>query len=201
MTPIRWVGIPALRSLIQCSRARRVHSSRLARPSQLSPDFLLPDAAALAFDQVQFAPESITLTVRTTAAAAGCRQCQHESTRVHSRSRRGLSDVPCTGLTRCLALRLRRFFCRQPDCSRRIFTERLPTVVAPYARRPCRLSDTLRLLGFVLGGQAGARTAAQLGRRTSPETRLRTVRRSTDLGTVTPRVLGVDDWSYKRGQR
>jgi transposase len=120
---------------------------------------------------------------------------------VHSRYRRTLSDVPCTGLTLCLALRLRRFFCQQSDCSRRIFTERLPTVVAPYARRTRRLSDALRLMGFALGGEAGARTAAQLGMRTSPDTLLRTVRGSTGAGTVTPRVLGVDDWSYKRGQR
>jgi transposase len=165
------------------------------------PDFLLPDATVLALDQVPLTPESITITVRTTAAAASCPQCQHDSTRVHSRYRRTLSDVPCTGLTLCLALRLRRFFCQQSDCSRRIFTERLPTVVAPYARRTRRLSDALRLMGFALGGEAGARTAAQLGMRTSPDTLLRTVRGSTGAGTVTPRVLGVDDWSYKRGQR
>jgi transposase len=167
----------------------------------MSPDFLLPDATALALDQVQLAPEFITLTVRTTATAAPCPQCQHESTRVHSRYRRTLSDVPCTGLTLRLALRIRRFFCQQSDCSRRIFTERLPTVVAPYARRTRRLSDALRLIGFALGGEAGARTAAQLGMRTSPDTLLRTVRRSTGAETVTPRVLGVEDWSYKRGQR
>jgi hypothetical protein len=60
---------------------------------------------------------------------------------VHSRYRRTLSDVPCTGLTLYLAFRIRRFFCQQSGCSRRIFTERLPTVVAPYARRTRRLSD------------------------------------------------------------
>jgi transposase len=168
----------------------------------MSPDFLLPDATALALDQVQLTPESITVTVRTTAAAASCPQCQHDSSRVHSRYRRTLSDVPCTGLTLCFKLRIRRFFCQQSDCSRRIFTERLPTVFAPYARRTRRLSDALRLIGFALGGEAGARMAAKLlGLRTSPDTLLRTVRRSSVTGTVTPRVLGVDDWSYKRGQR
>jgi transposase len=93
----------------------------------MSPNFLLPDATALALDQVQLAPESITLTVRTTATAARCPQCQYESTRVHSRYRRTLSDVPCTGLTLCLALHLRRFFCRQSDCSRRIFSALYPS--------------------------------------------------------------------------
>ena len=63
------------------------------------------------------------------------------------------------------------------------------------------MSDALRLIGFALGGEAGARTATQLGLRTSPDTLLRIVRGSSVMGTVTPRVLGVDDWSYKRGQR
>lgn len=176
-------------------------SSHFARPSRMFPDFLLPDATALALDQAQLAPESITITVRPTAAAAQCPQCQHASTRVHSRYHPTLSDVPCTGLTLCLALRIRRFFCQQSGCSRRIFTERLPTVVARYARRTRRLSDTLRLIGFALGGEAGARIAAQLGLQTSPDTLLRTLRRTTDAETITPRVLGVDDWSHKRGQR
>jgi transposase len=97
----------------------------------MSPNFLLPDAGALALEQIHLAPASLTLTVRTTAASAGCPPCHHNSTRVHSRYRRTLSDVPCTGLTLHLDLHIRRFVCRQPDCSRRIFTERLPTVVAP----------------------------------------------------------------------
>jgi transposase len=167
----------------------------------MSPDFLLPDSGALALDQIHLAPASLTLTVRTTAASASCPQCQHNSTRVHSRYRRTLSDVPCTGLTLYLELRLRRFFCRQPGCSRRIFTERLPTVVAPYARRTSRLCDTLRLLGFALGGEAGARTTTRLGMRTSPDTLLRLLRRSSGETPASPRVLGVDEWSYKRGQR
>ena len=42
-------------------------------------------------------------------------------------------------------------------CAQRIFTERLPQVVAPYGRSTTRLVEVLRLLAFVLGGEAGAR--------------------------------------------
>lgn len=165
------------------------------------PNFLLPDSGALALDQIHLASASLTLTVRTMAASADCPQCQHHSTRVHSRYRRTLSDVPCTGLTLRLDLRLRRFFCQQSACPRQIFTERLPTVVAPYARRTSRLCDALRLIAFALGGEAGARTATRLGMRTSSDTLLRLLRRSSGETPPSPRVLGVDEWSYKRGQR
>jgi hypothetical protein len=54
----------------------------------------------------------------------------------------------------------------------------------------------------VLGGQAGARLAERLGLPVSADTLLRLVR--TGTGTVRkrgPRVLGVDDWAWRRGQR
>jgi transposase len=45
--------------------------------------------------------------------------------------------------------------CRQPICARRIFTERLPDVVAPSARKTTRLSAVLRAIGMALGGNNG----------------------------------------------
>ena len=48
---------------------------------------------------------------------------------------------------------VRKFFCRTPSCCvRRIFTERLPEVVAPYSRTTERLNVLLRAIAFALGG-------------------------------------------------
>jgi transposase len=47
-----------------------------------------------------------------------------------------------------LELHVCRFFCSNLECARRIFTERLPSAVAPYARRTRRLTDVLTLIGF-----------------------------------------------------
>jgi len=52
-----------------------------------------------------------------------------------------------------LKLFLRRFFCQNPECQRKIFAERLPNLVAPYARRTLRLHDLLTLIGFVVGAE------------------------------------------------
>lgn len=47
--------------------------------------------------------------------------------------------------------------CQKKECVRQIFTERVPGVVAPYARRTMRVGDLFTLIGFALGGEAGKR--------------------------------------------
>ena len=79
---------------------------------------------------------------------------------------------------------------------RQIFTERLPTVVAPYVRRTARLTDVFTLIGFALGGEAGKRLVAGMGLTASPDTLLRLIRTQEEPPVQTPRVLGVDDFSF-----
>ncbi len=98
-----------------------------------------------------------------------------------------------------LELHVRRFFCTNPECARWIFTEQLPTVVAPSARRTTRLSDVFTLIGFALGGEAGKLLMEGLGLQASPATLLRIISLAPERKHGTPRVLGVDDFSFRRG--
>jgi hypothetical protein len=50
-----------------------------------------------------------------------------------------------------------RFFCENPTCPRKIFTEPLTALAERYARRTNQLREELLTLGWALGGQAGAR--------------------------------------------
>ena len=112
---------------------------------------------------------------------------------------RTVADVPWLGIAVRLELHTRRFFCEQPACMQKIFCERLPTLVAPYARRTIRLAQVFQVLGFALGGEAGARMARVLSVCTSPDTLLRCIRRAVLPTPATPRVLGVDDWAKRKG--
>ena len=98
----------------------------------------------------------------------------------------------------------RRFRCPNRICSRRTFAERLTGVMELSSRRTGRLSDLQRHLVLALGGEAGSRLASRLAMPTSPDTLLRLAltrsRDRSDSSARIPRVLGVDDWAWRRGR-
>ena len=158
---------------------------------------LLPLADGLRLEDVSIGPDRIVAILVAMSPRGTCPVCGTWSEAVHSLYRRIIADLPWGQQTVRLRLRVRKFFCRQPTCSRRIFTERLPAVVAPYARRTSRLTEVVRLLAFALGGELGARVVEGLGMAAGPATLLRRIRRTEVIAAPTPRVLGVDDWAKR----
>jgi transposase len=159
---------------------------------------LLPDAPGLQLVRLEADEQFLLVVVATTSPEALCPLCQCRSESIHSRYMRVVADLPWAGWAVRLDLRVRRFFCQNQACTRRIFTERLPGVVAPSARRTTRLTDLLTLIGFALGGEAGNRLVERMGLETTPETLLRLIRIQAERQVPTPRVLGVDDFSFCR---
>ena len=98
-------------------------------------------------------------------------------------------------------LQVRKFFCSNPDCQRRIFTERLPDVVEPWGRKTNRMAQRQTYIGLALGGAAGARLSGCLGYSTSRHTLLRLVAQISLAEGKTPLALGVDDWAYRKGRK
>lgn len=162
---------------------------------------LLADAEAIRLDCIRPSGGAITLAVKTIASEAICPCCKSRSFRVHSRYVRRVADLPWHGVTVRLELHTRRFRCQDSLCKQRIFCERLPRVVAHYARKTVRLTAALELIGFALGGEAGARLARELGLAVSPDTVLRRLRRCSSGEPTSLRVIGVDDFAFRRGQR
>ncbi len=159
---------------------------------------LIPDPTNLHLLQIEAEGTMITMVVQTIAPEAPCSLCQHPSITVHSHYTRLLADLPWMGYAVCLKLHLRRFFCQNAECQRKIFAERLPTVVAPYARRTLRLHDLFTLIGFTVGGEAGKKLAEGMKLSTSPDTLLRLIRATPEQAFATPRILGVDDFAFRR---
>ena len=159
---------------------------------------LLPDPTNLHLLQIEAEDNMITMVVQTMASEASCPLCERPSTSVHSHYTRLLADLPWMGCAVRLKLHLRRFFCQNAECQRKIFAERLPTVVAPYARRTLRLYDLFTLIGFVVGGEAGKKLAEGMKLSTSPDTLLRLIRATPEQSFATPRILGVDDFAFRR---
>ena len=136
-----------------------------------------------------------------TASCGICPACGQASDRVHSRYVRELRDLPACGRPVRVRLALRRFFCRVADCPRRTFAEQVAGATARCRRAMVRLEAVLTAFGVALGGEAGARLAGHIGVATNGDALLRLLGRGSAESAATPRVLGVDDWAWRRGDR
>jgi transposase len=161
---------------------------------------LLPDPEHLELLCLRAESRTITAIVRTRTTWARCPQCGRHCERIQSRYVRHPADLPWQGVAMRLELHVRRFFCDALDCPQAIFADRLPGVLAPYARRTHRLAGWFTAVGFALGGEAGTRLLAALGLVASPDTLLACVRALPFPNVPALRVLGVDDWSFRKGR-
>jgi transposase len=162
--------------------------------------YLLPNTIALQLDACDLdeAHTHITLCVSSTQTEPRCPACDVPARHIHSRYIRTLADLPWSGHRVTWRLRVRKFFCRKATCSRRIFTERLPGLVVPWARRTLRLAARLLAMGLALGGAAGARLSQSFGLPVSRNTLLRVIRRAPCPAIIPPQVLSVDDFALRK---
>jgi transposase len=104
----------------------------------------MKDAALLALpegmeiDQIHITETGLIVSVISTHPQSCCPLCSQPSSHVHSRYHRTLKDAPCVGRQLQLSLTVRKCFCRNPDCWRKVFTERLPSLAEPWARMTIR---------------------------------------------------------------
>lgn len=163
---------------------------------------LVPDAGEVVLHELRVVGQNrLTMVLRAVGEERGCPGCGQTSRRVHSRYSRYLSDLPWEGIPLRIELRVRRFFCVADGCGQRIFTERLPNTVRRHGRRTCRLAGALDQITLALGGSAGCRLARQLGILASGSTLLRQLKRKSAAAIAAPRVVGIDEWAWRKGHR
>src|SRR5262249_60324423 len=105
----------------------------------------------------------LTLRVTSTQALVHGPICRFPTRRVHSRYVRTVADLPWASWRVVLHLQVRKFFCANGRCPRRIFTERLPPPLTPPARPtpPPHRRPTPR--PTAPGARAGGRPPPPLG--------------------------------------
>jgi transposase len=158
---------------------------------------LMPICLPLRLQELVVTAGEVRLMLVSDQTAACCPLCAKPSARVHSHYTRTLADLPWGPLHVQLHLQVRRFFCQNPACSRKIFTEPLTGLAERSSRRTTRLRDAMPTIGWALGGQAGARQCVAHAMPVCGSTLLSLLRRSFPVARPTPRVLGVDDWSFQ----
>jgi len=116
--------------------------------------------------------------VSAAGSAVGiCPDCGRRSRSRHGWSHRHLQDLPVQGKPVTVKLLLSRSRCSYRKCERQTFTDRLPMIAAPYARRTRRVGEIPGLLGHSTGGRPGERLMQRLGMPVSDDTILRQLKR------------------------
>jgi transposase len=97
-----------------------------------------------------------------------------------------------------LLLQVQHFFCDQPTCPRRTFAERLPDFLPRKAQRTTLFTAAVQAVAFASSGEATARVGRTLQLPLSPDTALRALHQAPALNPPNPRVLGVDDFAFRK---
>lgn len=107
---------------------------------------LVPKIAGLKLEQIKMEHRFISMFMFMSSPSARCPLCARLATRIHSHYTRTIADLPWGTYKVRLHLRVRKFFCRLANCSRRIFVERVPELAVTYARRTVRQGEIVRVV-------------------------------------------------------
>src|SRR5260370_13315973 len=162
---------------------------------------LFPGTEGLEMASISDTSEELLVRMTSHRASSPCPQCAMPSSAIHSSYQRHPRDLPCVGRPIRLVFTVRKFFCRNPDCSRKVFAERLPDFIEASSRLTKRLRTAAQDIRFATCGKGGEQLSDKLGMGISDATLLWSLFLVPlpEVGQV--RVVGVDDWSWRRGKR
>jgi transposase len=164
-----------------------------------SPFLPLPEGMIIG--QIEITAAQLTVEVISTQPFACCPECGCSSDHVHCHYQRTVHDVPCGGRHVVLRLGVRKFSCRTAACPRKVFAERLPDLVRPWARVSNRLLEELKAIGLAASAEVSERLAPRLGMKVKAPTLLRYLRTIKDPPKADVTVLGIDDFAIRRGDK
>ncbi|MCA9840063.1 MAG: ISL3 family transposase [Trueperaceae bacterium] len=142
----------------------------------------------------------VELILTSKQKEAVCPDCHHESKRVHSYYNRTPSDLALCGWQACINLCAKRFRCLNTNCQRATFVETFGSWLAKHAHRTKRLKQNQHEVAIYLGGETGARLLVKLGMPVSPDSLVNSLYACEDRERENVKVLGVDDFSFRRGK-
>src|SRR3954447_22488930 len=114
---------------------------------------------------------------------------------------RCLGDLPCFGRPIILRVHVQRFRCVNDACPPPAVGHPPPRTARCRARHTERLRSSHHAIALALGGNPGARLATRTGMPVGGTTLLRRIREAPLEALPPARVLGVDDWAWRKGQR
>jgi len=91
--------------------------------------------------------DELFFIIKVDSSSAVCPSCHKSSFRKHSRYYRHVDDLPISNRYVHFQILLHKWFCDEPDCPAKVFTERLPWI-QPYKRKTSRLETVIEKIAF-----------------------------------------------------
>jgi transposase len=162
---------------------------------------LLPLPDGLEIMTIRTIEREVHIRVISNRLSCACPRCSKPSGAIHSYYRRKPLELPCAGQVIRLELSVKKFFCREKECSQKIFTERLPAFLEPSSRLTARLRTIVQAIVGAFNAKAGARLGIQLGIQLSRTPFLHSLQQIQIPAVGQVKHVGIDDFAWKRGKR
>jgi transposase len=163
--------------------------------------WLLPHLSAVAVDRAEVSGGLVSIWVHAVADGAACPDCGTWCTAVRDRYARRLRDAAAGGQRVLIWLVVRLLRCGNAQCPRGSFAEQPEGLAVRYARTTPLLAGQLAAVAAALAGRAGSRLArAVLAVEVSRHTLIRVLMALPGPAAGPVRVLGIDDFSLKKGR-
>ncbi|MFJ4094179.1 ISL3 family transposase [Kitasatospora sp. NPDC089913] len=144
-------------------------------------------------------PDAVLVEVAACGPPARCPGCGSSGKRRHSTYWRTIAERPLAGRKLAIRLRVRRFFCDRTRCRRATFVEQVPGLSERHVRSSIGLKQWLRAVASEVGGRAGERLCRKLSI-AAGRTRLLGLLEAPEVPERAPRVLGVDEFAFRKGR-
>ena len=154
--------------------------------------------SALKLQEIDYSDDILRICSSINSRRSKCPLCGRYSKRVHDYYFRTITDLPVFQNRTLILLKTRKFKCGNSRCHRKVFSEQTPDILR-YSRRTMRAANILETFAIELTGKLGSIISKQLHITVSSSTITRIAHGHQLMEITQPRILGVDDWAYRKG--
>ncbi len=140
----------------------------------------------------------VTLHIKSKQRRSRCPVCRSYSKSIHSHYQRTFKDLPAFNNQVVLQVEVRRFYCLNKKCKRKIFTERFKKHFAPHCRISGRLEEKLLKVALIMGGNPGEKLLQTLNIKRSSSSLIRLIHKQKLHPVEKISCAGIDDWANKK---
>jgi hypothetical protein len=164
-----------------------------------SVDDVLFSGVGVAVEQVGESLDGLVVEAVSTCLPGRRPDCLWRARRVHSSYRRHLAERPLGSKRVVIRLQVRRYFCERRSCLRKTFVEQVGELTERYRGSSLGLKAWFRSIAVELGGRASERLCREL-RVAAGRSQLLALLTAPPVPDRAPRVLGVDDFAFRKGR-